>query len=272
MLSYIKKSGTALILFTGLAALSCLFIINSRSLYMLVMKPLHISARSGLSSDEILKNYNVLIDYCSPFTHSRLTFPTLPSSSSALSHFAEVKHLFSLLYLLAAACLLSVRLFLRHMDAPDCSSILKKAGRGCLFFPLCLCLLFTLDFHDVFFAIHRVLFHNNDWLFDSATDPVILLLPEEFFRICGFAVMVILMIFGLGLLRLGAELSVCSGFPLSSDKPIFSSVPALYPPLQEMQPIFLPAPRNISDSSVLPDPSDAGLHPSPDHTAHRDTL
>ena len=37
-------------------------------------------------------------------------------------------------------------------------------------------------FHSVFFP------GKENWLFDPATDPVILLLPEEFFRNCAIAI------------------------------------------------------------------------------------
>ena len=35
--------------------------------------------------------------------------------------------------------------------------------------------------------MHKILFNNDDWLFDYETDPIIYLLPEEFFLTCGGA-------------------------------------------------------------------------------------
>lgn len=38
---------------------------------------------------------------------------------------------------------------------------------------------------DRFFVIfHQVLFHNQDWLFDPNTDPIINVLPTTFFEQC----------------------------------------------------------------------------------------
>ncbi|WP_201330538.1 lipoprotein intramolecular transacylase Lit, partial [Lactobacillus nasalidis] len=47
---------------------------------------------------------------------------------------------------------------------------------------------FALSDFDSFFRIfHTFFFHNNNWLFDPATDPVINVLTEGFFAAC-FAV------------------------------------------------------------------------------------
>ena len=45
------------------------------------------------------------------------------------------------------------------------------------------------DFDRAFTIFHGVFFPGKEnWLFDPATDPVILLLPEEFFRNCAIAI------------------------------------------------------------------------------------
>ena len=45
------------------------------------------------------------------------------------------------------------------------------------------------DFDRAFAIFHSVFFPGKEnWLFDPATDPVILLLPEEFFRHCAIAI------------------------------------------------------------------------------------
>lgn len=45
------------------------------------------------------------------------------------------------------------------------------------------------DFSRAFAIFHGVFFPGKEnWLFDPATDPVILLLPEEFFRHCAIAI------------------------------------------------------------------------------------
>ena len=45
------------------------------------------------------------------------------------------------------------------------------------------------DFDRAFTIFHSVFFPGKkNWLFGPATDPVILLLPEEFFRHCAIAI------------------------------------------------------------------------------------
>ena len=45
------------------------------------------------------------------------------------------------------------------------------------------------DFDRAFTVFHSIFFPGKDnWLFDPATDPVIALLPEEFFRNCAIAI------------------------------------------------------------------------------------
>ena len=50
------------------------------------------------------------------------------------------------------------------------------------------------DFDRAFTIFHSIFFPGKEnWLFDPATDPVILLLPEEFFRNCAIAIAVSLL-------------------------------------------------------------------------------
>ena len=57
------------------------------------------------------------------------------------------------------------------------------------------------DFDRAFTVFHGIFFPGKDnWLFDPAADPVIVLLPEEFFRNCAIAIGVSLL--GLCLLLL----------------------------------------------------------------------
>lgn len=48
----------------------------------------------------------------------------------------------------------------------------------------------ALDFDRAFTVFHSIFFPGKDnWLFDPATDPVILILPEEFFRSCAILIL-----------------------------------------------------------------------------------
>ena len=60
------------------------------------------------------------------------------------------------------------------------------------------------DFDRAFTAFHGIFFPGKEnWLFDPATDPVILLLPEEFFRNCAIAIAASLLLVCLALILTG---------------------------------------------------------------------
>ena len=60
------------------------------------------------------------------------------------------------------------------------------------------------DFDRAFAVFHGIFFPGKEnWLFDPATDPVILLLPEEFFRNCAIAIAASLLLICLVLILRG---------------------------------------------------------------------
>ena len=65
-------------------------------------------------------------------------------------------------------------------------------GLGGLF--LLIALLAALDFDGAFTVFHSIFFPGkNNWLFDPVTDPVILILPEAFFRNCAITIVTVLL-------------------------------------------------------------------------------
>ena len=120
----------------------------------------------------------------------------LPFSAEGASHFADVRVLFILdLAVLAVTLLFLLGLWItcrrRHTALP------RLAGRTPGFWAACgLCgiilivaALAVTDFSRAFTIFHSVFFPGKEnWLFDPATDPVSLLLPEEFFRNCAIAI------------------------------------------------------------------------------------
>ena len=68
----------------------------------------------------------------------------------------------------------------------------RACGLGGLF--LLIALLAALDFDGAFTVFHSIFFPGKDnWLFDPVTDPVILILPEAFFRNCAIAIVTVLL-------------------------------------------------------------------------------
>ena len=52
----------------------------------------------------------------------------------------------------------------------------------------------ALDFNRAFVIFHAIFFPGKDnWIFDSATDQIILVMPEEFFCNCAILIGVVLL-------------------------------------------------------------------------------
>ena len=46
-------------------------------------------------------------------------------------------------------------------------------------------------------VFHRIFFRNDYWLFDSRTDPVILILPDAYFLHCALLILLLIVLGGL---------------------------------------------------------------------------
>ena len=53
----------------------------------------------------------------------------------------------------------------------------------------------ALDFDRAFVVFHSIFFPGKDnWIFDWQTDPIILFLPQEFFRNCALLVLALILL------------------------------------------------------------------------------
>jgi len=153
-----------------------------RPLYYSDLTALDIPVRSGLSYEEARANYDALIDYNRPFTRGELDFPTLPMSETGRTHFAEVKRIFNafaaaMLAGLFGALLLGIPLLRRRRPG-----FLILGGVCAVAIPGAVgALLAAAGWDNAFTILHGILFDNAYWIFDAATDPVILILPDTFF-------------------------------------------------------------------------------------------
>ena len=179
-----------------LGTLSC------KSLYKADMRHLRLAEETGYSEEEILANYEELMDYnLSPF-HKELKFPTFSMSEEARIHFEEVKVIFQgFRYLMAVSGILFVIILIRMAKKKDWL-FLKYTGICSIVIPSLLGVLIALNWEKVFLTFHELVFQNDYWQFDPATDPVILILPDTYFMHCA------MMIIGLVLAGAGAALGI----------------------------------------------------------------
>ena len=165
-----------------------------RSLYKADMRHLHLARQTGYSEEEILANYNELIDYnLSPF-HTRLEFPTFPMSQEAEIHFKEVKRIFQgFLWMLVVSGVFLGVITVRGRKKKNWM-FLKYTGICSIAIPVAAGILIWRNWERVFVTFHELVFQNDYWLFDPVTDPVILVLPDEYFMHCAMMILAILFV------------------------------------------------------------------------------
>ena len=130
----------------------------------------------------------------------------LPFSAEGEAHFADCRVLFDLNrnVLLMSGGILAVLLLLQKKFGPY--RLGKRhaawwAGLLALIAPLVIGALAALDFDRAFVIFHQIFFPGkSNWLFNWQTDPIILALPQEFFRNCAILIGAGLVIFSLSLL------------------------------------------------------------------------
>jgi len=186
------------IIFTLLfISIAVVITVNFRPLYYMDIKLLNIEATSGLDKDTIKKNYDALIDYSSPFFRGDLKFPSLDSSENGLIHFSEVKNIFTAFYIIGAISLvLGIIIIIFKSKKKDYSYLMVSAITAVVL-PLLLAIYMAIDFDRAFVVFHKIFFRNDYWLFDPVTDPVITILPDEFFMHCAIMIILIVLFFSL---------------------------------------------------------------------------
>lgn len=162
----------------------------------------HLEEKTGLSKHIIMDNYRALMDYCSPLYKGPLRFKTLPSSASGLSHFEDSKIIFTAMYLLFFITLLLLTIIIIRKRKEKKNDYLLTSAITILFVPCIIGLPTAINFRYTFNLFHKLLFRNNDWLFDPRTDPIINLLPQEYFKYCAVIIVIVVSSGGYLLYRL----------------------------------------------------------------------
>lgn len=151
--------------------------------YPLEISWLHLTSRVHFQPQTIQHNFNVLMDYLTNPLSQVLAMPDFPSSASGIHHFAVVKGLFHLAQGVALVTLPMFFLFWKQVIRKGFLSLYSRGILLMLSIPLILGLVGVfIGFEQFFILFHQILFVGDDtWLFDPAKDPVILILPEDFF-------------------------------------------------------------------------------------------
>ena len=171
-----------------------------RPFYYVQINALNLPQQTGWSAETIREAYDQVLDFCvlgKPFGTGQLAW-----SESGRSHFADVRGLFLLDFaVLAVTALLAVLLLILYKRGR--LRFYRFGGRGPGFWAGVLAAglvlvvggLAALDFNRAFTVFHAIFFPGKDnWLFDPATDQIILVMPETFFRNCAILIGVVLLV------------------------------------------------------------------------------
>lgn len=171
-------------LFVLILTLAIALTIWAVPLYQFTLNHLDIPQRVGMTFEQIMENYYVLLEYLHLPWVDTLALPDFPVSASGAFHFYEVKLLFYLNYGLLFISLIGAILYLRHLKRTRGFWKLVRPFQVAIFVPFVLLFILALDFDWMFVMFHEILFNNDAWIFNAATDPIILVLPQEFFMYC----------------------------------------------------------------------------------------
>ena len=184
----------ALVILSGAISLPIL----CRPFFYLHLDPYQLTEAVGLTAEEIKTAYNEMMDFCIGLSDS-FSAGALPYSAEGASHFADVRKLFILdLAVLTVSLLLLIPLLVFSRKKAlrlggHTPGFWSSVGLGVSF--LVIGGLVALDFDRAFVVFHQMFVPGKDnWIFDWRTDPIITMLPAEFFRNCAIVIFAVILI------------------------------------------------------------------------------
>ena len=170
------------------------FTVGFKQLYYFDIDYLNIPVLSGLSKEEIKNNYDYMVDYNLDKENRKFELPSIKSSENGKIHFEEVRNIFQILNkifdisLILSIILLIINILYKNIE------FLKTTSKTLILMPLILMAPIILNFEGSFILFHKLMFNNDYWIFDPALDPVINILPEEFFFHAGIIILILIII------------------------------------------------------------------------------
>lgn len=189
-----EKVGLAFWLLT-LLTFAITLTINARWLYQWDIQHLELLNYTSLSEKELLINFDQLMRYLNTPWITELKLSDFPVSASGALHFYEVKRLFLVNYGVLLVSLIPSFLYVRHLFKNKRLWTLVQPFKIAVGVPLIIAVVMAMGFDRFFVAFHGIFFNNDAWIFNPATDPIINVLPEEFFLHCFILFFVLLEIF-----------------------------------------------------------------------------
>ena len=166
-----------------LAAAILLTIYLAWLLYPMEISYFNLPDKVYLKAETIQYNFNILMNYLTNPFSQKLAMPDFRSSAAGLHHFQAVKYLFHLAQAIFLVTLPALIFFIKKVVKKGFLALYQRSLFILSVLPfVMICLAGLIGFNNFFTLFHQVLFvGDSTWLFDPAKDPVIWILPEEFF-------------------------------------------------------------------------------------------
>ncbi|HFU4115578.1 TPA: TIGR01906 family membrane protein [Streptococcus suis] len=157
-----------------------------------------------MKSSDISYNFNILMNYLTNPFASVLDMPNFSSSADGLKHFADVKGLFHLAQGIFLINLPAIFYFWKEVVRKGYGKLYQKVFIWMALAPVMIAVMGLLIGFDSFFVLfHHLLFPGDStWLFEPLKDPVIYILPQEFFLHCFILFFILYEVLSLLLLRM----------------------------------------------------------------------
>ncbi|AAK80651.1 integral membrane protein (TIGR01906 family) [Clostridium acetobutylicum] len=156
-----------------------------------------------LNDKQVKEDYSYMISYINGNTKKKtFDLPNLPSSEHGKIHFMDVEKIIKKINMVAFSISLPMLIGIILCFIKRKKLYLKITSILLFVTPVIIGVLSLNGFSDIFIKFHKLFFNNNYWLFDPAYDPIILLLPEEFFFHCFILILLLCFICGGILMKL----------------------------------------------------------------------
>lgn len=178
------QAGLSLLCLLSAAILATIYL--AWLLYPLEIDFLDLESVVYMKKADILTNFHILMRYLTLPWVTELAMPSFSSSADGLHHFQDVKQLFHItqgIFLLTLPILLS---FYKNVLKKGYGSLYRNGFIRAALVPVVVLIAGAVLGFDQFFTLfHQVLFPGDStWLFNPNMDPVIYILPQEFFLHC----------------------------------------------------------------------------------------
>lgn len=170
-----------------------------KPLYYSDIKYLSIEEQSGFSKDEIVQNYDYVINYLLSPKEQEFNLPSIPYSKYGQVHFKDVKRIFTTIdILLSTSGLISTIGLLINLKYKN-SYFLKQTSSMLIILPITLLTAFMINFDRAFTLFHKIFFRNDYWQFDPEIDPIINILPQDFFYHSALLIVILIILSSIAL-------------------------------------------------------------------------